>query len=381
MYRPIVDAASSPSMHTIMSSQQHGSSFERAKLSPAFLDEKRSKCTYPDRWSAPGSADRNKQPLWATFREFMLDMLAQTDDESNRKNSKANVKILEIASGHGQQITHIASELDNVLVSSDEDDRHLRSAEYAFTPSEVDEHIREILSKQVEGNSLKKVHLTSPLELNLDGPSWHTKLSEDGDANHVPHVVLAFNLVHIAPWNVAESLFTGTAALFSTSRDGEGDTVLTRVLVLYGAFNENGCFTSEGNQKVGCFDGFQLRVTKLSLAPKHDDQFDEVLKSRNEAYGLRDIQQELEPLAKSCGFELAKRREMPAGNVSALFMAGAPHVLLADELKLLCTRFVGRAVVARILVAEERMRCSNKIISLAIAPLHCPACRSILPSL
>lgn len=56
--------------------------------------------------------------------------------------------------------------------------------------------------------------------------------------------VLAFNVVHIVPWSTVRSLFQAI-------RPGNGILPKqTGRLILYGAFNENGRFTSEGNRKV-----------------------------------------------------------------------------------------------------------------------------------
>jgi hypothetical protein len=72
---------------------------------------------------------------------------------------------------------------------------------------------------------------------------------DDWDAMQEVHgqtfeVVLAFNVVHIVPWSTVETLFRAVKP---------GNGVLsgeTGRLVLYGAFNERGRFTSEGNEKV-----------------------------------------------------------------------------------------------------------------------------------
>lgn len=67
-------------------------------------------------------------------------------------------------------------------------------------------------------------------------------------------------------------------------------------IAVYGAFNENGGYTSEGNRK-----------------------FDEEIKGRNPEFGLRDVQGEVVPLAERHGFELRERIEMPAGNLFLIF--------------------------------------------------------------
>lgn len=111
--------------------------------------------------------------------------------------------------------------------------------------------------------------------------------------------MIACNLVHIAPWSVTESLFSHLDPRVSYVTQQGYRNLLSRShgwIAIYGAFNENGAFTSEGNAK-----------------------FDADIRGRNPVFGLRDIQNELVPLAARHGYELTDRLEMPAGNLFLIF--------------------------------------------------------------
>ncbi|GGH00019.1 MAG TPA: hypothetical protein DF715_08440 [Oceanicaulis sp.] len=101
--------------------------------------------------------------------------------------------------------------------------------------------------------------------------------------------VFCANMIHIAPWEAAEGLVAGSAALLEESGQ----------LVLYGPFLE-GDATAPSN-----------------LA------FDASLKSRDPRWGVR-ARDEVEALAASCGFALTQRLDMPANNLVLVFVKGAP---------------------------------------------------------
>jgi SAM-dependent methyltransferase len=97
--------------------------------------------------------------------------------------------------------------------------------------------------------------------------------------------VVAINMVHISAWAATEALMAGAARVL---RQGG-------VLYLYGPYLEADVTTAPSNL-----------------------MFDEDLKRRNPAWGLR-RREDVEALAAGCGLHLRTRVEMPANNLSLAF--------------------------------------------------------------
>ncbi len=97
--------------------------------------------------------------------------------------------------------------------------------------------------------------------------------------------VFCANVIHIAPWRVAEGLFAGAAHYLRA--DGR--------LFLYGPFKRDG------------------RHTAISNAV-----FDSSLRERDPEWGVRDIDA-LKELAASVGLVLVEIVEMPANNLVLMF--------------------------------------------------------------
>ena len=105
----------------------------------------------------------------------------------------------------------------------------------------------------------------------------------------VPDKLLAIfcaNVIHIAPWRVAEGLFAGAARHLRA--DGR--------LFLYGPFKRGG------------------KHTALSNAV-----FDTSLRERDAEWGVRDIA-DVEALAEQVGLKLGGSFEMPANNLILMFV-------------------------------------------------------------
>ena len=99
--------------------------------------------------------------------------------------------------------------------------------------------------------------------------------------------ILCCNMIHIAPWSAAEGLFAGAARVLA--EDGAP-------LILYGPFRRDGRHTAASNA-----------------------DFDASLQARDPAWGIRCLDQEVEPLARRHGFRLSAVRPMPANNLTAIF--------------------------------------------------------------
>ena len=97
--------------------------------------------------------------------------------------------------------------------------------------------------------------------------------------------VFCANVIHIAPWRVAEGLFAGAGRYLR----GDGR------LFLYGPFKRDGKHTAVSNAV-----------------------FDTSLRGNNPEWGVRDIA-DLEKLAATAGLELVEIAEMPANNLILVF--------------------------------------------------------------
>ena len=113
-------------------------------------------------------------------------------------------------------------------------------------------------------------------------------LTDAWDFAHLPEPVVAMaaiNLIHIAPWMVAEALIAGAGKLLPSSG----------VLFLYGPYKVGGAHTAPSNEA-----------------------FDASLKSRNPAWGVRDREAVID-LAAQAGFSAPHIEPMPANNFSLIF--------------------------------------------------------------
>jgi len=97
--------------------------------------------------------------------------------------------------------------------------------------------------------------------------------------------VFCANVIHIAPWRVAEGLFAGAGRYLR--EDG--------LLFLYGPFKRGGKHTAVSNAV-----------------------FDTSLRERDPEWGVRDIEA-LEQLADQAGLRLIEIAEMPANNLVLVF--------------------------------------------------------------
>ena len=98
-------------------------------------------------------------------------------------------------------------------------------------------------------------------------------------------LVMAFNVIHIAPWAVCEGIISGAARHLKAGG----------LLVFYGPFREAGRHT----------------------APSNAD-FDEMLRARNPAWGVRNLEDVAERAATE-GLETSEVVAMPANNRLVLF--------------------------------------------------------------
>ena len=195
---------------------------------------------------------RNHQAIGAVLERFLA---GQSGD------------VVEAGSGTGQHVVHFA--------------RH--SPDVTWWPSDLDEaHLTSIAAWRAHA---KLPNIRPPLRLDLAGPAWDAELAKE---NGAPKLLALFcaNVIHIAPWRVAEGLFAGAGRVLRD--DGR--------LLLYGPFKRDGKHTAVSNAV-----------------------FDTSLRENNPEWGVRDIA-DLETLAAANGLRLAETFEMPANNMILMFI-------------------------------------------------------------
>jgi hypothetical protein len=195
---------------------------------------------------------RNHLPI----REVLLRQLAgKTGD------------VLEAGSGTGQHVVDFACHMPDIT----------------WWPSDLNEqHLRSIDAWRAHAD-LPNIH--SPLRIDLSDSAWCHRM-QDGSGPKELLAVFCANVIHIAPWRVAEGLFAGAGRYLGA--DGQ--------LLLYGPFKRDGKHTSVSNAV-----------------------FDSSLREGNPEWGVRDIA-DLEQLAGSAGLALADIAEMPANNLILVFI-------------------------------------------------------------
>ncbi|MBY9067651.1 DUF938 domain-containing protein [Hyphomonas sp. WL0036] len=195
---------------------------------------------------SPSSA-RNRQPILDVLRDVLP--------------AKANV--LEIASGTGEHGAFFVEALS---------DLH-------WTYSDIDP--AGLDSQRAWRGALNSPRLHGPLHLDAASGHW-------GNAEETGQwgAIYSANMVHIAPFNVAEGLFRGAGRLLQPRGQ----------LVLYGPFARAG-----------------------EIAPSNA-AFSENLKGRDARWGVRDLEWDLRPLAEAAELRLDKIVEMPANNLMVFFI-------------------------------------------------------------
>ncbi|MBV9564365.1 MAG: DUF938 domain-containing protein [Bradyrhizobium sp.] len=195
---------------------------------------------------------RNHEPIWAVLERFL----------NGRRGD-----VLEVGSGTGQHAVHFA--------------RH--SPAVTWWPSDLnDAHLRSIAAWREHA---RLANICAPLRLDVSDPDWDAAMKSEGGPKELLALFCA-NVIHIAPWRVAEGLIAGAGRALRD--DG--------LLFLYGPFKRDG------------------RHTALSNAV-----FDTSLREGNPEWGVRDIA-DVEKLATAAGLALREAVEMPANNLILVFV-------------------------------------------------------------
>ena len=167
--------------------------------------------------------------------------------------------VLEIASGTGEHAAHFAAALPDLV----------------FQPSDPDPDLRASIDAWAAGMP----NVRPAIALDASAGGWPV-----GAAN----AVLCINMIHIVPWEAALGLFRGAAALLPPGGP----------LILYGPYRRGGRHTAPSN-----------------LA------FDEDLRRRNPAWGVRELEAVAEAAARE-GFGPPELGELPANNLLLALRAG-----------------------------------------------------------
>ena len=194
---------------------------------------------------------RNHQAIWAVLQPFLA---GKSGD------------VVEAGSGTGQHVVEFA--------------RH--TPDITWWPSDLNaQHLKSIAAWQAHAGL---ANVRAPLRIDLSDPAWCAEM-QDGSGPSKLLAVFCANVIHIAPWRVAEGLFAGAGRYLRA--DGR--------LFLYGPFKRGGKHTAVSNAV-----------------------FDTSLRERDPEWGVRDVG-ELERLAANAGLALFDIAEMPANNLVLTF--------------------------------------------------------------
>jgi hypothetical protein len=194
---------------------------------------------------------RNHAPIWSALQKFL---------------SGKSGDVVEAGSGTGQHVVDFARHTPDIV----------------WWPSDLNaQHLRSIAAWRAHADL---PNIRAPLRIDLSDPLWCAEMHDgSGPANLL--AVFCANVIHIAPWRVAEGLFAGAGRYLGA--DGR--------LLLYGPFKRDGKHTAISN---AAFDGS--------------------LRERDAEWGVRDID-DLKSLAADAGLVLKEIAEMPANNLILVF--------------------------------------------------------------
>ncbi|MGA7808442.1 DUF938 domain-containing protein [Bradyrhizobium sp.] len=200
---------------------------------------------------------RNHQAIWAVLQRFLAGRAGD---------------VLEAGSGTGQHVVHFAGHAPDITWwPSDLNEQHLKSIEAWRAHAQL-------------------ANIRPPRRIDLSDPAWRDEMRDGGGPQDLLALFCA-NVVHIAPWRVAEGLFFGAGRYLRS--DGW--------LFLYGPFKRAGQHTAVSNAV-----------------------FDTSLRAGNPEWGVRDIA-DVEALASGAGLALQEIVDMPANNLVLIFAGSEAH--------------------------------------------------------
>ena len=194
---------------------------------------------------------RNRQPIWAVLQPFLADKSGD---------------VVEAGSGTGQHVVEFARHTPAIV----------------WWPSDLNaQHLKSIAAWRAHAGL---ANVRPPLRIDLSDPAWCPEM-HDGRGPGKLVAVFCANVIHIAPWRVAQGLFAGAGRYLRP--DGR--------LFLYGPFKRGGEHSAASNAA-----------------------FDASLRQRDPEWGVRDIEA-LQQLAAGAGLALIETVEIPANNMILIF--------------------------------------------------------------
>ena len=179
-----------------------------------------------------------------------------------RRVLPGGARVLEIGSGSGEHAVFFAAGMPSIIWRPSDPDPKARASIAAWTAAEI------------------VTNVLAPVDIDVRAAAWGVEGEAPVDA------LVSLNMVHISPWAATIGLMAGAGRVV---RDGG-------VLFLYGPFMRDGRHTAPSNES-----------------------FDAWLKARDPAFGVRDIA-DVEHAAAAHGFALHEIVDMPANNLSLVFM-------------------------------------------------------------
>lgn len=164
--------------------------------------------------------------------------------------------VLEIASGSGEHVAHFAARLPG----------------HHWQPSDPDQSALASIAAWCAGLG----NVRAPIAIDAAAPDWGI---DHADA------VLCINMVHISPWAASLGLMAGAARLLTSNSP----------LILYGPYRRHGVPTAPSNEA-----------------------FDESLRARDPAWGLRTVEA-MNEAAAAQGLMVDRLIEMPANNLVLVY--------------------------------------------------------------
>lgn len=166
--------------------------------------------------------------------------------------------VLEIASGSGEHIVHFANALPGLT----------------FQPSDPEDAARLSIAAWTMETGLPNIR--PPLAIDVLREPWPIAQAD---------AMLCINMIHISPWEATAALMRNAGRILSKGAP----------LYLYGPYRQTDVVTADSNEA-----------------------FDADLKSRNPAWGLRQLD-DVAALAREAGFSGPEVTPMPANNLSVVF--------------------------------------------------------------
>ena len=171
-------------------------------------------------------------------------------------------RILEIASGTGEHGAHITQAIEGV----------------SWTYSDIDPTSQ--ASQAAWRASVSHDRLLGPLTIDTTESHWG-----EAETSAPWQGLFCANMIHIAPFEAAIGLLTGAGRILASGGR----------LMLYGPFARDG-----------------------EIAPSNA-RFSEDLKRRDPSWGVRDLDQDIVPIANKAGLSMTDIIDMPANNFSVIF--------------------------------------------------------------